>query len=249
MVEHDMGVVFGLADHIAVLVYGEIIASDTPDADPRQRRACRRPISAMLATQLHGRDARGRTTCTPTTARATSCTASTFDVGEGEIVSLLGRNGVGPLDHREGDHGPGAAARARSGFKGRAHRRPEALPDRAPGHRLRAREPRHLPDAHGARRTCCSARRRGKKARAGRSTTCTGCSRGSKERRARRAGVLSGGEQQMLTHVPHADGRSRPDHDRRADRGAGAEDRRAGRRACSSRSPRAASRSCWSSRS
>jgi branched-chain amino acid transport system ATP-binding protein len=29
-VEHDMGVVFGLADIITVLVYGEVIASDTP---------------------------------------------------------------------------------------------------------------------------------------------------------------------------------------------------------------------------
>jgi branched-chain amino acid transport system ATP-binding protein len=31
-VEHDMGVVFGLADKIAVLVYGEVIAYDVPDA-------------------------------------------------------------------------------------------------------------------------------------------------------------------------------------------------------------------------
>lgn len=31
MVEHDMGVVFGLADRISVLVYGEIIATGTPD--------------------------------------------------------------------------------------------------------------------------------------------------------------------------------------------------------------------------
>lgn len=31
-VEHDMGVVFGLADKIAVIVYGEVIAFDTPDA-------------------------------------------------------------------------------------------------------------------------------------------------------------------------------------------------------------------------
>ncbi len=30
-VEHDMGVVFGLADKIAVLVYGEVIAFDTPE--------------------------------------------------------------------------------------------------------------------------------------------------------------------------------------------------------------------------
>ncbi len=31
MVEHDMSVVFGLADRISVLVYGQIIASDTPE--------------------------------------------------------------------------------------------------------------------------------------------------------------------------------------------------------------------------
>jgi branched-chain amino acid transport system ATP-binding protein len=30
MVEHDMGVIFNLADRISVLVYGEVIASDTP---------------------------------------------------------------------------------------------------------------------------------------------------------------------------------------------------------------------------
>ena len=31
MVEHDMSVVFDLADRISVLVYGEIIATDTPE--------------------------------------------------------------------------------------------------------------------------------------------------------------------------------------------------------------------------
>jgi branched-chain amino acid transport system ATP-binding protein len=31
MVEHDMAVVFGLADRISVLVYGRVIASDTPE--------------------------------------------------------------------------------------------------------------------------------------------------------------------------------------------------------------------------
>lgn len=41
-VEHDMGVVFGLADRIAVLVYGEILAFDTPEAvraNPRVQEA------------------------------------------------------------------------------------------------------------------------------------------------------------------------------------------------------------------
>jgi branched-chain amino acid transport system ATP-binding protein len=32
MVEHDMSVVFGLADRIAVVVYGEVLACDTPMA-------------------------------------------------------------------------------------------------------------------------------------------------------------------------------------------------------------------------
>jgi len=42
MVEHDMGVVFGLADRISVLVYGEIIASGKPEdvrADPKVQEA------------------------------------------------------------------------------------------------------------------------------------------------------------------------------------------------------------------
>ena len=41
-VEHDMGVVFGLADKIAVVVYGEIIAYDTPEkvrANPKVQEA------------------------------------------------------------------------------------------------------------------------------------------------------------------------------------------------------------------
>ena len=31
MVEHDMGVVFNLADRISVLVYGEVLATGTPE--------------------------------------------------------------------------------------------------------------------------------------------------------------------------------------------------------------------------
>ncbi|MBP1849398.1 ABC transporter ATP-binding protein [Rhizobium halophytocola] len=31
MIEHDMSVIFGLADRISVLVYGELLASDTPE--------------------------------------------------------------------------------------------------------------------------------------------------------------------------------------------------------------------------
>ncbi|CAH1654274.1 MULTISPECIES: ABC transporter ATP-binding protein [unclassified Chelatococcus] len=38
VIEHDMGVVFSIADRISVLVYGEIIATDQPDAIRSNRR-------------------------------------------------------------------------------------------------------------------------------------------------------------------------------------------------------------------
>ena len=88
MVEHDMSVVFGLADRISVLVYGEVIASDAPAASAATP-PCRKPISGrwrhdarspgparLLRQEPHPAGRRPR-------------------VGEGEIVSLLGRNGVG----------------------------------------------------------------------------------------------------------------------------------------------------------
>ncbi len=54
MVEHDMSVVFGLADRIAVLVYGEVIAFDVPErvrADPKVQEAY---LGAVLAAQQSG---------------------------------------------------------------------------------------------------------------------------------------------------------------------------------------------------
>ena len=54
-VEHDMGVVFGLADKIAVLVYGEVIAFDVPSAV----RANPRVQEAYLGSVLADRQAAG----------------------------------------------------------------------------------------------------------------------------------------------------------------------------------------------
>ncbi|MGO4302128.1 ABC transporter ATP-binding protein [Cupriavidus sp. RAF12] len=48
MVEHDMSVVFGLADRISVLVYGEVIATDTPAAIRNNRKV----KEAYLGTTL-----------------------------------------------------------------------------------------------------------------------------------------------------------------------------------------------------
>ena len=54
-VEHDMGVVFGLADRIAVVVYGEVIAFDTPEAV----RANQRVQEAYLGSSVADAQAAG----------------------------------------------------------------------------------------------------------------------------------------------------------------------------------------------
>jgi branched-chain amino acid transport system ATP-binding protein len=48
-VEHDMGVVFGLADKIAVLVYGEVIAFDTPERVRANARVQEAYLGSVLA--------------------------------------------------------------------------------------------------------------------------------------------------------------------------------------------------------
>ncbi|CAG1018754.1 Ribose import ATP-binding protein RbsA [Burkholderiaceae bacterium] len=53
-VEHDMGVVFGLADKIAVLVYGEVIAFDKPDAVRANPAVQEAYLGSVLAEQQAG---------------------------------------------------------------------------------------------------------------------------------------------------------------------------------------------------
>jgi branched-chain amino acid transport system ATP-binding protein len=53
-VEHDMGVVFGLADKIAVVVYGEIIAYDTPEAVRANQRVQEAYLGSSVADAQAG---------------------------------------------------------------------------------------------------------------------------------------------------------------------------------------------------
>lgn len=53
-VEHDMGVVFGLADKIAVVVYGEVIAFDVPDAVRADQRVQEAYLGSSVADQQTG---------------------------------------------------------------------------------------------------------------------------------------------------------------------------------------------------
>ena len=50
-VEHDMGVVFGLADKIAVVVYGEVLDFDTPEAVRANPRVQEAYLGSVLADQ------------------------------------------------------------------------------------------------------------------------------------------------------------------------------------------------------
>ncbi len=60
MVEHDMNVVFGLADRISVLVYGQVIASGKPEEIRGNRAVQEAYLGAELGTELgaeHGAEA------------------------------------------------------------------------------------------------------------------------------------------------------------------------------------------------
>lgn len=56
-VEHDMGVVFGLADKIAVVVYGEVLAYDTPDAVRANQRVQEAYLGSPVADEQGGHNA------------------------------------------------------------------------------------------------------------------------------------------------------------------------------------------------
>jgi len=56
-VEHDMGVVFGLADKIAVVVYGELLAYDTPDAVRANARVQEAYLGSSVADSQAGSQA------------------------------------------------------------------------------------------------------------------------------------------------------------------------------------------------
>jgi branched-chain amino acid transport system ATP-binding protein len=58
-VEHDMGVVFGLADKIAVVVYGEVLAFDTPEAVRSNAKVQEAYLGSSVADAQAGQAAGG----------------------------------------------------------------------------------------------------------------------------------------------------------------------------------------------
>ena len=166
----------------------------------------------------------------------------TLRVGEGEIVSLLGRNGAGRSTAVKTIMGQVRAGRIRA-IPGRAHRRARAVRDRAQGPGLCSGGPRDLSGAHRPRESAARHEVVPAIAAAGRSMMCSRSSPccASEPTRRRRA---FGRRAADADDLPDVDGRSRSRHGRRADRRPRPAAGRARARGCSSRSPRAASRSC-----
>ena len=181
-VEHDMGVVFGLADKIAVLVYGEVIAFDVPE----EVRANARGAGGLPRLGARRRAGRAR-------ARATDMLQLTdlhAYYGKSHIlhgVDMHGGRGrdrqparpqrLGPLDHGQDDHGPGGAARARSRFRGEeilGHKAFE-IAHRGIGYVPENRD--IFPKLTVSQNLLLGEKRGRRSRRAGRSTTCTRCSR------------------------------------------------------------------------
>mmetsp|Transcript_57648 Transcript_57648/g.135657 ORF Transcript_57648/g.135657 Transcript_57648/m.135657 type:complete len:308 (-) Transcript_57648:143-1066(-) len=134
-----------------------------------------------------------------------------------------------PLDHGQDHHGPGR----RQGF-GPVRRcragRPQGLRHRAAGPGLCAGEPRCLPQADRPPEPDAGPEAAWRPAAAlelRRHVPDVPAPEGAPAHRGRRA---LGWRAADADAVPHADGRPRPDHDRRAHRGPGAQDRRAGGR-------------------
>ena len=123
----------------------------------------------------------------------------TFEVGQGEIVSAAGAQRLGPLDHRQGHHGPGRLHRLGAASRARrcCGRKAFEIAHLGIGYVPENRD--IFPTLTVHQNLLLGAEGRGKNGALDASTTCTRMFPRLKERQHTEAGVLSGGEQQMLT--------------------------------------------------
>ena len=95
MVEHHIDVVTGLAERIAVMHHGALLACDTPAARDGERRPCRRPTSGRRCERVAKRRCSSVADLHVYLGQSHVLQGVSFDVPEGGVTALLGRNGVG----------------------------------------------------------------------------------------------------------------------------------------------------------
>jgi branched-chain amino acid transport system ATP-binding protein len=194
MVEHDMGVVFGLADRISVLVYGQ---SSPPTRRPRsaQRRGAgslpRHQPECMTSPMLEIADLHAYY------GKSHILHGVKLHVGAGEIVCLLGRNGVGRSTTAKAVMGQVVAKGSRA-LQGPRHPRHEGLRNRPPRPGPGARDRDIFPDLTVKQNLMLGIKDTAPPG-AGRIDDMYALFPRLKEREDTPGGVLSGGEQQMLT--------------------------------------------------
>ena len=109
-----MHVVEGISDRVVALDHGIKIAEGTFERGRDHRRRSSRPTSAPAGWPVSelaaGPAPPARRASTRTTARSTSSRTSNVDVGEGELVCLLGGNASGQVDDAEDDPRASSAA-------------------------------------------------------------------------------------------------------------------------------------------
>ena len=145
LVEHDMAAVFALADRISVLIRGRLLMTGN-----RRRRARRPAGRCRLSRRTDGVSA---AVLTVETLKAAYGAAQvlfdvSFSVGEGEMVTLLGRNGMGKTTTISTIMGLMPSVGGRISFGDARPRRLAALPGRPGRPRPRARRPSDFSDAH-----------------------------------------------------------------------------------------------------
>ncbi len=144
LIEHDMRVVFNLADRIMVLAEGRVLAEGTPqeiaDSDAVQARLSRqgRRMIALEADAIH-----------TFYGKSHILHGVSLEVREGEIVALLGRNGAGKTTTLRTLIGLNRPREGRVDDVRRGRDRISALQDRPDGRRLRAGRAAHLFQSDG----------------------------------------------------------------------------------------------------
>ena len=144
LIEHDMRVVFNLADRIMVLAEGKVLAEGAPRGNRRQRSGAgglSRQGGGMIALQRRG--AAHLLRQEPYPARRLARGAA----GRDRRAARPQRRGQD--DDAAQPDGPDAAARGQGAAVRRRRDRLSALPDRRSRRRLRAGGPPHLRQSDG----------------------------------------------------------------------------------------------------